>query len=181
MSASIPPEIVRSQREVARRLGISHTALQKAERTGRIAQEPGGGWDLEKIRSLLVATSDPVRPTASLASQPAVPSGAPDAPAAPAQGGSFHNARTANEMLKAQDRKLRLDERRGTLVDKARALTLVHRLAKEERDAVLAWPARVAPELAAELGVDPHRLHTLLDARLRQHLAERNSVRIEVV
>lgn len=177
MSASIPREIVRSQREVARRLGLSHTALQKAERIGRITQEPGGGWDLEKVRGLLVATSDPVRPTAALAPQPS----APDAPAAPAQGGSFHNARTANEMLKAQDRKLRLDERRGTLVDKARALTLVHRLAKEERDAVLAWPARVAPELAAELGVDPHRLHTLLDARLRQHLAERNSVRIEVV
>jgi hypothetical protein len=93
---------------------------------------------------------------------------------------SFHSARAANEMLKAQDRKLRLDERRGQLVDKARALMLVHRLAKEERDAILAWPARIAAELAAELGVDVHRLQTLMEARLRQHLAERHNVPLRV-
>jgi citrate lyase beta subunit len=101
-------------------------------------------------------------------------------PTPSAGGSSFHNARTANEMLKAQERKLRLDERRGQLVEKARALMLVHRLAKEERDAILAWPARIAAELAAELGVDAHRLQTLMDARLRQHLAERNDVRVAV-
>jgi hypothetical protein len=93
---------------------------------------------------------------------------------------SFHNARTANEVLKAQERKLRLEERRGQLVDKARALLLVHRLAKEERDAILAWPARVAGEMAAELGVDAHRLQTPMDARLRQHLAERHDARVSV-
>jgi hypothetical protein len=73
-----------------------------------------------------------------------------------------------------------LDERRGRLVDKARAMILVHRLAREERDATLAWPARVAAELAAELGVDPHRLQTLMDGRLRQHLAERNGVGVTI-
>ena len=57
---------------------------------------------------------------------------------------------------------------------------LVHRLAKEERDAILAWPARIAAELAAELGVDAHRLQTLMDARLRQHLAERNGARVAI-
>jgi hypothetical protein len=100
--------------------------------------------------------------------------------AAPPGGSSFHSARTANELLKAQDRKLRLDERRGQLVEKARALMLVHRLAKEERDAILAWPARIAAELAAELGIDAHRLQTLMDARLRQHLMERHDVRVAV-
>ena len=40
--------------------------------------------------------------------------------------------------------------------------------------------ARVAAELAAELGVDAHRLQKLMDARLRQHLAERNDVRVAV-
>ena len=83
-------------------------------------------------------------------------------------------------MLKAQERRLRLDERKGKLVDKARALLLVHRLAKEERDAILAWPARVAAEMAAELGVDVHRLQTMMDTRLRQHLAGRHDVRVKV-
>ena len=93
---------------------------------------------------------------------------------------TFHDARTANEVLKAQERRLRLDERKGKLVDKARALLLVHRLAKEGRDAILAWPARVAAEMAAALGLDVHRLQTMMDARLRQHLAERHDGRVSV-
>ena len=119
---------------------------------------------------------------APIASRPAVapsPIAAPD-PLPRAAGSTFHDARTANEVLKAQERRLRLDERRGKLVDKARALLLVHRLAKEERDAILAWPARVAAEMAAELGVDAHRLQTMMDARLREHLAARHDVRVSV-
>lgn len=176
--------LVASQREAARRLGVSHTALQKAQRAGRIAPEPGGGWDLEKVRARLAASGDPARgPTAASApAQGAAPGAvAPDPLPAPASGGaSFHSARTANEVLKAQERRLRLDERRGQLVDKRRALLLVHRLAKEERDAILAWPARVAAQMAAELGVDAHRLQTLMDERLRRHLAERHDVRVSV-
>jgi hypothetical protein len=184
-SARVP-----SQREVARRLGISHTALQKAQRSGRITPEPDGSWDIEKVRAQLARTADPARKTGGMATptppppRPVakpLPIGAP-APALdpPPSGASYHTARTANEVLKAQERKLRLEERKGLLVDKARALLLVHRLAKEERDAILGWPARVAAEMAAELGVDAHRLQMMLDARLRTLLAERNDVRIAV-
>ena len=184
MIATAQPGRVASQREVARRLGISHTALQKAQRAGRIAPEADGAWDVEKVRARLADSSDPVRKTAALASAPpaaplASPPPAPD-PLPRAAHNTFHDARTANEVLKAQERRLRLDERRGKLVEKARALLLVHRLAKEERDAILAWPARVAAEMAAELGVDAHRLQTMMDTRLRAHLAARHDVRVSV-
>jgi hypothetical protein len=191
MIATAQPGRVASQREVARRLGISHTALQKAQRAGRIAPEADGAWDIEKVRARLADSSDPVRKTATLVQPTPVPS----RPAAPppvaamppaadplprAAQNTFHDARTANEVLKAQERRLRLDERKGKLVDKARALLLVHRLAKEERDAILAWPARVAAEMAAELGVDAHRLQTMMDTRVREHLAARHDVRVSV-
>jgi transcriptional regulator with XRE-family HTH domain len=193
MIAAAPSGRVVSQREVARRLGISHTTLQKAQRSGRIAPEPDGRWDVAKVRAQLASTADPARKTAAMAT-PTPPFQPPPRPAAkptpidaplpaldpPPSGASYHNARTANEVLKAQERKLRLEERKGKLVDKARALLLVHRLAKEERDAILGWPARVAAEMAAELGVDAHRLQMMLDARLRELLAERNDVRIAV-
>jgi hypothetical protein len=191
MIATAQPGRVASQREVARRLGVSHTALQKAQRAGRIAPEPDGAWDIEKVRARLADSSDPTRKTATLvpptppALRPIAPPtvAAMPAPADPlprAAQNTFHDARTANEVLKAQERRLRLDERKGKLVDKARALLLVHRLAKEERDAILAWPARVAAEMASELGVDAHRLQTMMDARLREHLAARHDVRVKV-
>jgi hypothetical protein len=185
MIAAAQPGRVASQREVARRLGVSHTALQKAQRAGRIAPEADGAWDVEKVRARLADSSDPVRKTATLApASPAAPRPAAPPPAADplprAAQNTFHDARTANEVLKAQERRLRLDERKGKLVDKARALLLVHRLAKEERDAILAWPARVAAEMAAELGVDTHRLQTMMDTRLREHLAARHDVRVSV-
>jgi hypothetical protein len=196
MIATAQPGRVASQREVARRLGVSHTALQKAQRAGRIAPEPNGAWDVEKVRARLAESSDPMRKTAAFvaplpprAAAPAAPRPAAPppqiAPPSPdplprAAQNTFHDARTANEVLKAQERRLRLDERKGKLVDKARALLLVHRLAKEERDAMLAWPARVAAEMAAELGVDVHRLQTMMDTRLREHLAARHDVRVQV-
>jgi hypothetical protein len=41
---------------------------------------------------------------------------------------------------------LRLQERKGELVDRASAAALVFRLAREERDAWINWPARVAAD-----------------------------------
>ncbi|WP_368417449.1 type IV toxin-antitoxin system AbiEi family antitoxin domain-containing protein, partial [Falsiroseomonas sp.] len=55
------PELTASTREAARRLGVSDTAIHKAERAGRIAREPDGQWDIDKTRRRLVETADPMR------------------------------------------------------------------------------------------------------------------------
>jgi hypothetical protein len=86
---------------------------------------------------------------------------------------TFMQARTANEVLKAQERRVRLQQMKGELDDRAQ----VFRLARDDRDAWVNWPARVAAVMAAELEVDPHQLHTVLDRHVRDHLAELAEIR----
>ena len=109
---------------------------------------------------------------------------APKAPKAPEEplsdGRKYAASRAENERLKAEDRRISLDEKRGRLIDKAKTLETVQRLARQERDAILSWPARVAPIIAAELGADEHLVLTLLDNSLRAHLAERAEVALDL-
>ena len=51
------------------------------------------------------------------------------------------------------------------------------KLAREERDAWVNWPAQVAAMMAAELEVDTHKLHTVLERHIRNHLAELAEIR----
>jgi hypothetical protein len=61
---------------------------------------------------------------------------------------------------------------KGELVDRAKAVAQVFRVARDERDAWVNWPARVAAMMAAEFEVDAHQLHTVLERYVRDHLAE---------
>jgi hypothetical protein len=51
------------------------------------------------------------------------------------------------------------------------------RLARDERGAWVNWPARVAAMMAGELEVDAHKLHTVLERHVREHLGELAEVR----
>jgi len=86
-------------------------------------------------------------------------------------GTTFLQAKTANEVLKAQERRLRLQKLKGELVDRARAETLMFRLAREERDAWVTWPARVAALMASELAAAPSGEITV-EAALMQKVLE---------
>jgi hypothetical protein len=90
---------------------------------------------------------------------------------------TFVQARTAHEIAKAHLARLRLQERRGELVDRAKAAALVFRLGREERDAWLNWPARVAALMAAELGVETHPMQKHLETHVRAQLNELAEVR----
>ena len=89
---------------------------------------------------------------------------------ADAKGVTYLQARTANEVLKAQERRIRLQKLKGELVDRARATAVVFRLARQERDSWAGWPARIAAMMAADLGISAHRMQTVLEAHVRQHL-----------
>lgn len=93
---------------------------------------------------------------------------------------SFMRARMANEVLKAQTAKVRLQKLKGEVVDRSRAAAYVFDLARRERDAWMNWPPRVAANMAAELGVDAHHLEQVLERYLRAHLSELAEVKVEL-
>ena len=95
-------------------------------------------------------------------------------------GTSLLQARTVNEVVKAQTNKVRLARLKGELVDRPQAVAHVFKLARAERDAWLNWPARVSAQLAAKLEVDAHTLHVLLETAVREHLQELGEVRPRV-
>ena len=183
-----------SNRELARQLGVSETAVRRAEKAGRIRREADGSWDPSKVKGAWSDNTDQAqqrparsgRRTGKHRSLRPVPEAALGAVrdtlsehGEPIAAGAmtFMQARTANEVLKAQERRLRLQQMKGEMVDRAKAVAQVFRLARDERDAWGNWPARVAAMIAAELEVDPHQLHTVLDRHVRDHLAELAEIR----
>ena len=177
-----------SIRAYARQRGVSHVAVLRAVKQGRVVLEPDGTVDAAKADASWERSSDP----ASCASR--MPEKLrPVAEAAvgsvretlkeqglPASGNvTFVQARTAHEIAKAHLARLRLQERKGELVDRASAAALVFRLAREERDAWINWPARVAALMAAELGVEAHPMQKVLETHVRAQLAELAEVRPE--
>ena len=90
---------------------------------------------------------------------------------------TYLQARTANEVLKAQERKMRLQKMKGEAGRPRPRHGLVFRLARQERDAWAGWPARVAAMMAADLGIGAHAMQTVLETHVRQHLGELAEVR----
>ena len=74
---------------------------------------------------------------------------------------------------------MRLQKLRGELVDRARAVALVFRLARQERDAWAGRPARVAALMAADLGIGAHAMQTVLESHVLAELRELAVVRPE--
>ena len=179
-----------SNRALARALGVSETAVRKAEKAGRIRRAGDGSWDIDRVKATWQANTDASQQRAPSPGLRPVPDAAVGAvretlreqgESVPAGGMTFLQARTANEVLKAQARRLRLQQLKGELVDRARAVSLVFRLARDERDAWSGWPARIAAVLAAELGCDTHHLQTVLDRHVREHLDQLAEPRLEIL
>ncbi len=172
-----------SIRAYARHRGVSDTAVHKAIRTGRITPEADGTIDPQRADRDWAKNSDtPREGTARRAETVPVkePASEPVTPAFHTGGTSLLQARTVNEVVKAQTNKVRLAQLKGDLVDRSQAIAQVFKLARAERDAWLNWPARISAQLASQLGVDAHMLHVALEAAVREHLQELGEVRPRV-
>ncbi len=178
-----------SERQYAAHVGLSRGAIQKAKAAERLVLFPDGSINAAASDARRAETTDPSKtrkpPTARLKPVPEAAVAAvgdtlrEQGLAAPLVGGgtTFLQAKTANEVLKAQERRIRLQKLKGELIDRVRALALVFRLAREERDSWVNWPARAAALMAADLGVEPAAMQKALEKHVRAHLDERAEVR----
>ena len=187
-----------SLREYARRRGVSHVAVMKAIKVGRITPEPDGSLDPAKVDAQWDDRTDPARrPERSederAGTDPAAASDSDESgdevaqvrppaasePASQGTGASFTQARTAHEIAKAQRARIEVQRLREEVVDRAHATAEVFRLARRERDAWVNWPARIAALMAAELGLDAHAMQKVLEAHVRDNLNDLAEIRPE--
>ena len=176
-----------SIRAYARYRGVSHVAVLRAAKAGRVPLEADGTIDPAKADIAWERSTEPGRSRAKPEKLKPVAEAAMGSvretlkeQGLPASGNvTFVQARTAHEIAKAHLTRLRLQRMKGELVDRARATALVFRMAREERDTWVNWPARVAALIAAELGVEAHPMQKVLETHVRAHLAELAEVRPE--
>ena len=119
-----------SEREYAARVGLSRGAIQKAKAAGRLVLHADGSIDAEASDAGRAVATDPSKQRAAPDPAPAqlrlkpVPNAALSAVGEtlrengltpPATGGAtFLQAKTANEVLKSQERRLKLQSSRGS-------------------------------------------------------------------
>ena len=158
-----------SQRAYARHRGVNESAVRKAIKSGRITPNADGTIDPDKADfEWEQNTHQGYNPS----SQDGMGTGSPT---------TYQQAKTANEVYKAQTAKLELDKLKGTLIDRKQAEDTVFRLARAERDAWLNWPNRVSAELAAKFQIDEAELFTALNDAVRQQLTEIGEMDINLV
>jgi hypothetical protein len=160
-----------SIRAYARHRGISDMAVRKAIKVGRISQLEDGTIDPKKADQEWQLNTEKrnqdTKPTTSYVKDTTFKNNIPST-----SGSTFMQARTANEVIKAQVSKVKLKQLKGELIDKAEVIAHVFRLARQERDAWMSWPSRISAQMASELGVDPHKMHVMLEKYVSKQLEE---------
>jgi hypothetical protein len=196
-----------SERAYAARSGLSRGAVQKARKSGRLVLHPDGSIDAAASDARRAAMTDPDQQRRSLGGAAKLASGtagdgrgrASDSLrdsgpgfTGPADSSSYLKARTALTVYQAQERQIAIQKKKGALVDRARAETLVFRLARQERDAWVTWPNRVAALMAARLSAEVEKatgtpvaietalLQRVLEAHVRDQLDALADLRVSL-
>ena len=145
-----------SERAYAEHAGISRGAVQKARKNGRLVLCADGSINAAASDARRGSATDPDQ---QMRSRGGLGAGGDagaigSASASPGESTSYLKARTALTVYQAQERQLSIQKKKGVLVDRARAETLVFRLARQERDTWVTWPTRVSALMAAHLSAD---------------------------
>lgn len=151
-----------SERAYAERSGLSRGAVQKARKNGRLVLFADGSINAVASDARRGAMTDPDQ---QMRSRGGVGGAGGDGgkiggstASGPGDSTSYLKARTALTVYQAQERQLSIQRKKGVLVDRARAETLVFRLARQERDVWVTWPTRVAALMAAQLSAEMEKV-----------------------
>ncbi|MCC5993851.1 MAG: hypothetical protein JJT99_15165 [Rhodobacteraceae bacterium] len=135
-----------SERAYAAHSGLSRGAVQKARKNGRLVLFADGSINAAASDARRGAMTDPDQQMRSRGGEGMI--------SGPGDTSSYIKARTALTVYMAQDKQIAIQKKKGVLVDRARAETLVFRLARQERDTWVTWPTRVAALMAAQLSAE---------------------------
>jgi len=151
----------------AKRRGVSHVAVLKAIKTGRIVKESDGTIDPEKADAAWAKnTSQAQQRKAVKKIEPA--SERPIDPPLVNSGPNYAQSRAIKEAYLARLAKLEYEEKSAVLVRADSVKVAWFNTLRVLRDRVLNLPDRLAPILASE--ADPRKIGELLDTELRQIL-----------
>lgn len=163
------------------RRGVERGALVRGDDGLIDAAQVGTAWRRANRRTLQKATQ---RPHVAAATQSHMRNGEtpPDA-AVPVDGAlpamTLAEAICAKETWLARLRELEYEQKAGRLIELELAERAVFDLCRTQRDSWLAWPTKIAPFLAAELGVNADHLTALLAEAVYQQLLDLSEARAE--
>jgi transcriptional regulator with XRE-family HTH domain len=170
-----------TQTEFARRAGCTQSTVSNALRAGRLTLLPEGGIDPKLLKTRWRAKPEvSAKPAAdSDATGAARKAGRPKAKAADAKAAKANAARAASfaaaslqkEQSLAALRRLEYEQRAGVLITIETSRRVLFEQARGARDHWLNWPARVAPLLAADLGVEPVDALRVLTKLVHAHVS----------
>ena len=159
------PTRVRTNRALARALGVSEAAVRKARREGRISDPGVDGWDVAAARRAWKVNTLPhvggkrraARPRSPAVSAQAIASGEMEArrllhkPTGEVL--SFADAQRARELVKLAKESVELRRLDADTCSRAEFLALTFRWFRGIRDRLDRAVGREAPRMAADLGV----------------------------
>jgi hypothetical protein len=173
-----------SQRAYARHRGVTHRAVQKAIKAGRITRNSDGTIDPATADAQWKANTDPAGPTANgtqrvpvSVSQPQVipvaprtPGGNGDASSPPA--GGYLASRAVREAYRARREKLAFERDSGALVPIEDVRATAFATGRRIREHLLTLPDRIAPLVAGFS--DAGECHRVITEEVEHVLEELN-------
>lgn len=159
-------------REYARMRNLSPSSVHKAIQTGRIKRDTDGKIDVQEADVEWFTNTDPAKQRKQIFPQVEDGVEIQSTTANFSKTSTYNQAKTASEYYKAMLMKERLLKYRGKLIDKEAAKSLFFNLARRQRDQFAGLPVKYGSLIAAELGIDEHKVMVVLDEYIRRVLAE---------